>query len=215
MLDLNWIEIVGYISSTIVILSLLMSSLIKFRWLNLLGATTTLIYGILLKAYPIVGVNIIIIFIDIYFLIRFYTADEYFKLLKINRDDIYLQYFLGYYKNQIIEYFPDFDFENFEKDEDRVIFSVLRNLVTAGIFICRKNSDELICDIEFVVAEYRDFKVGRYFYSYSRDFFEILGYKEYKTLVHSENRRLYLLKIGFEERVDDSGNKFYTKKVVS
>ena len=38
-------------------------------------------------------------------------------------------------------------------------FSVLRNLVTAGIFICRKNGDELIVDMEFVVAEYRDFKL--------------------------------------------------------
>lgn len=38
----NFLEILGYIASLIVLISLLMSSIIKLRWINLLGSAVFL-----------------------------------------------------------------------------------------------------------------------------------------------------------------------------
>ena len=47
-----WLEIMGYTASIIVFFSLLMSSIIKLRWYNLLGASLFSLYGFLIGALP-------------------------------------------------------------------------------------------------------------------------------------------------------------------
>jgi len=57
-------DIIGYIASIILAISLLMKSLIRLRVLNGIGALIYIIYGILIEAYPVAVLNGIIFFID-------------------------------------------------------------------------------------------------------------------------------------------------------
>ena len=62
----------GYLASVVVAISLMMSNIKKLRWLNLLGATLFVAYGMAIQAYPVAAVNFFIVLIDAYYLVVIY-----------------------------------------------------------------------------------------------------------------------------------------------
>jgi len=69
-MSLDWIEILGYVASTLVAISLTMSSLAKLRALNLVGASAFAVYGWLVGAYPVMAVNGFITVVNVIYLLR-------------------------------------------------------------------------------------------------------------------------------------------------
>lgn len=67
-----WLEFLGYIASFIILVSLLMSSIVKLRWINLLGSAIFSVYGFLIGALPVAFMNLCISLINIYYLIKIY-----------------------------------------------------------------------------------------------------------------------------------------------
>ena len=63
-----WLEIVGYVASVLVAVSLMMSSILKLRIINLVGSAAFTVYGLLIGAYPVAAVNLLIVFINLYYL---------------------------------------------------------------------------------------------------------------------------------------------------
>ncbi|MEZ5149235.1 MAG: hypothetical protein R2759_19740 [Bacteroidales bacterium] len=49
-MELSVLEWIGYMASGIIALSMTMSSIVKFRWINLVGAGTFATYGFLIGA---------------------------------------------------------------------------------------------------------------------------------------------------------------------
>lgn len=68
MEKLNWIEIMGYLASILIAVSLTMSSIVKLRVINLAGALLFGIYGLLIDSMPVALVNFFISFTNIYYL---------------------------------------------------------------------------------------------------------------------------------------------------
>jgi len=64
------IEIWGYISMIVVVVSMLMKNIKKLRLLNTVACSMFVIYGFVLNAYPIVIMNLIVIGINIFRLIK-------------------------------------------------------------------------------------------------------------------------------------------------
>ena len=64
------IEIWGYVSMIIVLISMLMKDIKKLRILNTIACSMFVIYGFVLGAYPIVIMNILVICINIFRLIK-------------------------------------------------------------------------------------------------------------------------------------------------
>jgi hypothetical protein len=60
------IEIYGYISMIVVIISMLMKDMKRLRIINTISCAMFLIYGLILSAYPIVLLNTAIIFINLF-----------------------------------------------------------------------------------------------------------------------------------------------------
>ena len=67
------IEVIGYIASGFVVLSLLMSKAIKLRVLNLCGCLIFLFYGALLPSLPIIITNGCILLTNLWHLRRLYV----------------------------------------------------------------------------------------------------------------------------------------------
>ncbi len=67
---INWIEWIGYAASFFIAISLLMTDLKKLRIINTIGCITFIIYGALVSAYPVVISNVVIAFINVYYLIK-------------------------------------------------------------------------------------------------------------------------------------------------
>ena len=65
-----FIEILGYIGSALIILSMTMKSLVKLRVLNLAGAVISAIYSIICSAWPVAILNIVLTAINLYHLVR-------------------------------------------------------------------------------------------------------------------------------------------------
>lgn len=75
-------EIIGYVASVLVAISLMMRSVLKLRVINLLGAAVFTLYGLLIGAYPVAVMNLFIVLIDLYYLREFMTKKGYFSLPK-------------------------------------------------------------------------------------------------------------------------------------
>ena len=66
MFNVAHIEWVGYSASLFIVISLTMTSIVKLRIINSIGCLLFVIYGLSVKAYPVVISNALIIMINIY-----------------------------------------------------------------------------------------------------------------------------------------------------
>ena len=61
-------EMLGYMASVFVAISLMMRSVTKLRVINLIGAVLFTAYGLVIAAYPVAVVNGFIVLVNIYYL---------------------------------------------------------------------------------------------------------------------------------------------------
>ncbi|MBT1446415.1 YgjV family protein [Shewanella sp. JM162201] len=71
---LNMTEIVGYMASVMVAISLMMKDIIWLRWLNFIGCSLFVVYGVAITAWPVAGMNAFVACINIYHLFKIYRA---------------------------------------------------------------------------------------------------------------------------------------------
>ena len=161
-MEINILQWIGYIASVIVAVSLAMNSIVKFRWINLIGAITFSAYGFLIGALPVGFLNGLIALIDAYYLIIIYNKKETFETLEIRADNKYLLRFLEFHNKEIQKYFPGF---TYKPEMNTTSFFILRNTAVAGLFLAhREDGNILKVGLDYVIPEYRDFKNGRYIY---------------------------------------------------
>ncbi|MEC3908619.1 hypothetical protein VOI54_16440 [Tamlana sp. 2201CG12-4] len=195
---LGWI---GYIASGVIAVSMMMNSIVKFRWINLIGAGTFAIYGLLINALPVFVLNGFIVSVDIYFLFRIYTKSHLFDTLEIRGDNKYLLKFINYHQDEIQKFFPDFVYK---PKMNTVSFFVLRNMAVTGLFLAhRENENTLNVGLDYVIPEYRDHKNGKYVYHRLKERFIKEGYKKVVSKSSASKHIKYLKKIGFEEKSDN------------
>lgn len=199
-MDAQLLQWIGYIASGIIALSMTMSSIVKFRWVNLFGALSFATYGFLIGAFPVMLLNGIIVLVDIFYLLKIYTKPNLFDTLAVQGDSKYLLKFLDYHKNEILKFFPGFQYK---PEMNTVSFFVLRNTAVAGIFLAhRKEGNILEVGLDYVVPEYRDYKNGKYVYNYLKDYLVGQGYKQVETNSISQKHIKYLKKLGFKQKGD-------------
>jgi hypothetical protein len=155
---MNLVELLGYGASVLVALSLLMSSILRLRVINLVGAICFTVYGLLIHAYPVAAVNFAIVLINLYRLYEIFSAREFFRLLEVRADSPYLEEFLRFHGDDIRRFQPGFASG---PRESQLVFFVLRNMIPAGLFLGRPGDDgTLAVDLDYVIPGYRDFKVA-------------------------------------------------------
>lgn len=172
LFNISWLEWLGYLSSVIVAISLTMSSIIKLRWLNLIGGIAFTVYGFMIGSLPVGFLNSFIVGVNIYYLVKIYAKKEAFKLLRINLSDSYLNYYLDFNKSEIKHFFPGFTLVNLsDNNEKTLIFNLLRDDAVAGVFIGIKNENTLNVVLDYVSAPFRDLKPGEFLYQHNRAIF--------------------------------------------
>lgn len=207
---INWLEWLGYLASMLIAVSLLMSSLVKLRWVNMIGSTIFAIYGFLIGAIPVVISNTIIIFINIYYLYKIYTEKEYFKLMEIHEDSEYLQTFFDFYRDDIKQFFPNF---NFNTENASVRFYILRNMIAAGVFSASEyDKESLLIDLDYVMPEYRDFKIGTFIFEHNEQYFREKGYKRLVGYASNEKQNSYMKRMGFRE-TEENGQRLLVRNI--
>ncbi len=207
---MNYVEIIGYVGSVLVAVSLMMKNIFYLRRINLLGASTFAIYGLLVGAWPVFLLNSFISLVDIYYILQAKGKKEYFTLLALeDSNNPLLKKFLNYYGSDIKKFFPDFEKDKIETDKS---FFILRNLIPVGLFIYKEISPtEIIIELDYAIPDYRDLKNARFVYFAQTKHFKKKGYK----IIHAEStikaHKKYLTKIGFTETPQNSGK--FTKQI--
>lgn len=196
------IETIGYIGSLLIALSLLMSNIKKLRFINLLGAAAFTAYGFATKTYPVMAVNLFIACVNIWYLARLTAKKDFFKILHVKSSDAYLKHFLNFYNADIKHFFPEFDIKKIKQPE--CVF-ILRNLISAGLFICAIDNDTAKIELDYVTPAYRDFKTAKYFFTEKNISTTFPSIKYLKIRPLSKKHLRYVKKIGFMESKEETG----------
>jgi len=188
-------ELIGYVASALVAVSMLMSSILRLRVINLVGSAAFTVYGALIHAWPVAAVNGFIVVINLFYLHRMLRTREYFHLLQVDADSHYLRHFLDFYARDIRRFVPGARYE--PAAGDLTVF-VLRDMVPAGVFIGRMEGAGRLCvTLDFVIPQYRDFKIGRYLFAEEREFFRARGIREIVSEPGTPKHAAYLSRMGF------------------
>jgi len=189
-------EIIGYVASTLVAVSLMMSKILRLRIVNLIGAATFAVYGFLIGAMPVAGMNLFIVLINIYYLVQMTRNKSYFKLLEVRHDNEYLKFFLNHYEDDIRNFQPGF---STAPASDSVSVFILRDTIPAGL-ISGKISCEGVFDIhiDYVTPAYRDFKIGAFLFGSEAAFFKDKGIHSIRAISAEPTHIEYLKRMGFK-----------------
>jgi hypothetical protein len=190
--SLPLIEIIGYAGSVLVAISLMMSSIVRLRVLNLIGAAVFSCYGFVIGALPVGFLNGFIAIVDIYYLLQIFSAKEYFRVLEVKPGSEYLNYFLKFYEKDILKFIPTF---SFNIDPSYHVMFILRDTVPAGL-VCSEYLDDgcIFMKVDYVIPGYRDFKLGKFVFN------EILKERKIKKVYSAPGNlkhEVYLQRMGF------------------
>ncbi|MCU4174937.1 GNAT family N-acetyltransferase [Carboxylicivirga sp. N1Y90] len=195
-LNLPLIEWIGYLASTIVLISLSLSSLVKLRIFNLFGSAAFSFYGFYIGALPVGIMNMMIVFFNIYYLRFLLFKNELFDVVKANSTDEFLRKFLEYHKSDIKRFFPEFQTVF---SEDTQILLALRDARIAGVFIVNNGVDgsaEVLLD--YVTPQYRDYKTGRFLLTAYKEQYVRKDINHLVCETSNTSHIAYLRKMGFE-----------------
>ena len=209
-MNINAVELIGYLGSILVAISLMMRSLLRLRIINLIGALFFTIYGILLGAYPVAFLNGLIVLIDLYYLFQMWRQKDFFTFLEVSPKSEYLRAFVEFYKDDITKIIPSYTYKT---EDDLLCFFILRNMMPVGLFIVKIRGEEAHVQLDYVIPNYRDFKVARFIFEENAAFFMQRGIRRFLSEGGSPIHQTYLEKMEFVNQngiyVHELARKYY------
>ena len=191
------IQGMGYFSTVLILISFLMTSVVKLRLFNLIGSIIFVIFAFLTKSYPTAIMNIGLCLINIYFLIRLAKSKNLTLHLPIERDSAYLREFVQFYREDIRIYFPAFDPADARNE---TAYFVYYDMNPVGLMMGHRQPDgSLDISLDYTIPKYRDASVGRFLYPH------LLGEEGFTALEFrhaSDKHEKYLRKVGFRKTGD-------------
>ena len=190
------IEWFGYGASVVVGVSLLMTSVVRLRWINLAGSLLFTTYGLLIHAYPVAVLNFAIALINVWHLSRLHRRRDRLTVVPTDPANPVLAEFLRHHEAGIRKFFPEF--RAGAADADLALLS-LREAQLAGVILGRRlGSGTLHVTLDYVAPEYRDFKVGRHVFAEKPAALRSLGFTRVAAEAPTREHRAYLERVGFK-----------------
>ena len=191
----------GYFASLMLIFALLTKSDLNFRYFGMAGNIFFIAYALIVKAYPVLLTNGILLAINGYYCYILLNLKEDFELMEFSGKEKLIQKFSSFYKADIEKYFPRFKNEDLEGSLN---FVVLRNLVIANIFCVKiDEAGKAEVMINYTVPKYRDFKIGTFIFEREKEFLRTHGVK-YLHYTQMENKKhiQFVKKMNFSKTED-------------
>lgn len=198
-MDFNTTELIGYVASALVVVSLAMTSVVRLRAISLVGSLAFVAYGALLGSVPIVATNAAIAALNIWFLRLELGGKRNLAALVVPLDDPYLVDFLSYHLGDIHRFQPDFQVD---ATESSLALLLMRDGFPAGALVGNQVDDELMVQLDHVIKPYRDSQISSWLYGRGSSVFRRLGIERISTARGTEAHTSYLTRNGFV-RVDD------------
>ena len=196
-------ELIGYAASLIILVSLLMTNVFRLRLINGVGSVLFAAYGWLIGSWPVCLINLVIAGIDAWYLLEILTSSAYFELAPASSvGPEYLKRIFLFHERELQKYAPGLTLEDLQEACTCLIF---RNMLPVGVFSFLFEGEDAHIIIDFLIAEYRDFKAGRFLYRTKRMFFKERGIKRFHAVARHPSQPKYYLKNGFTRNPDAAG----------
>jgi len=182
-------EVIGYIGSALVLVSLLMTSIVKLRVINAVGCVVFSTYAFVINSIPTAIMNVALFVIDVVFLIKLLSAKSSFSSVKASAADPLVEHFCKQFSADIIQYF---DTDNISS-ADCVMVTFDKETV-AGVLAGVSDGNRLKLIIDYTTPQYRDCKVAPYIYGVLAE-----SYSELVYAGANEKHIPFCQKMGYEK----------------
>ncbi len=190
------VELVGYLASALIVISLMMSSVLKLRVVNLVGAVIFATYGVLIASLPVVLTNGAITVINVAHLSRLWrqrAGETYFEVVDVAPDSELLRRFVEFHADDIANFQPEFTGVR----SDHLAWMVLHEAAPVGVVLASRTTEhEAHIELDYVTEAHRDFTPGAVLFGDSRAF-ESHGITRVTSTEGSAAHRRYLERMGF------------------
>lgn len=194
-----WLEIVGYLGSALIAISMMMRSVLRLRLLNLAGAVVLTIYALLIQAWPIVALDGLITVVNSYQIWRLLQErrrHSEFDVLEVDTTSRYLRKFVSQYRDDIRTFQPHFAGTHVAERA----FLILKDALVAGVVLVRASGEDRrtgVVELDYILPWHRDLQPARYLYE-ERQLLHQIGFDEVVSRPGSDKHRRYLERIGYE-----------------
>ena len=192
------LELIGYAGSFLVIVSMLMTSVVKLRIINTIGSVIFCGYALCIHSYPTAAMQVCLIVINIISLHKLYNTKKEYSAVSVGANDGFLAHFLYAFDDDIKKFFPDF----VKPADGDKIFLITCGEVPAGVFIAEASaadSNELSVKLDYTTPAYRDCSAGKFLYNHLKH----NGIKKLTAKTKIPSHEKYLRKMGFIPAAQD------------
>ena len=186
------LELIGYTGSLLVIVSMLMTSVVKLRIINTVGSVIFCGYAIAIHSYPTAAMQVCLIIINMINLYKLNNTKKEYAAVETSAGDGFLAHFLFVHNNDIKQFFPNFSIP----EEGDKIFLITCEQVPAGVFIAKEEGNgTLSVKLDYTTPAYRDCSAGKFMFSHLKH----LGIKKITAETKIPAHEKYLHKMGFSQ----------------
>ena len=202
-MDTNLVlEAIGWIGSLLVVWSLMVARVLRFRWMNLAGAAIATIYNAIIEVWPFAFMNLAITLIDIYWLWRLYREARNtgtYRVLPVQAGDAYVHEVMRIHADDIAEHAPDFTATTADA---RVTLLITRGDEAVGIVAVRDLGQGLgRVELDWVKERFRDFSPGEFVYREAQVLADA-GFERLEVIPHAATDTAYLARVGYADAGD-------------
>jgi len=161
---MNWLDLLGWAGSALLIYSIMQARVLRFRVLNLIACLVLVVFNGLLGIWPMVAMNVVLSAINLWF-IRQLVSDRHdaaaFTVLEVGPNDEYLRHVLRVHGPDILRFQPDFLWDG--AAPDRSAYLVQRGDETVGVVLIRDAGNGVAqVELDYVTPRFRDFSPGEF-----------------------------------------------------
>ncbi|WP_433349592.1 hypothetical protein [Micromonospora sp. CA-111912] len=163
---MNWLDLIGWIGSALLVWSLLQARVLRLRALNLVGCLVLIGYNAALAVWPMVGLNVMLAVINVWYLRKMLATrhdEQTYQVVEVGVDDQFLAHTLRVHAADIARFNPGFRWGG--HPTRRSAFLVVRADEVVGVVLSHAEGDRVAqVDLDYVTQRFRDFTPGEFVY---------------------------------------------------
>ncbi|MGC4175316.1 hypothetical protein [Demequina sp.] len=199
MTEQLWFVAFGWLGSILVVWSLMVARVLRFRWMNFAGSVIATIYNLAIELWPFFAMNLAIAIIDavwIWKLTRERHDDAVYKVIPVAPGDAFLQHVLATHSQDIAKVQPDFVADP-ASARARSAFLVVRGDENVGVVALRQEGAGVgVVELDWVKPTFRDFTPGEFVYRESHALADA-GFRTLEVEETDATDEVYLRRMGF------------------
>ncbi len=197
-------DVIGWLGSAILVVSLAQTRVLRFRVLNLLAAVLLVAFNAAVAVWPMVALNVVITVLDAWVLLRLARTrhdERAYEVLPIAPGEAYLGHLLARHASDITRFNPDLPADVRARAD--LAFLTLNQGETVGVVLARRTGREGEAQVllDYVLPRFRDFTLGEFVFRQGGPF-PALGVRRVLAPAGMRESSAYLRAVGFRPGPD-------------